>query len=161
MLSRSWLAAGAVALLAFSHYQAYDLGAGHEKTKAALEARKVADAAETRRVRELQDNQDKADRIQANALNELENRHRGELDAFSRTAERLREQIRTADADKKRDTAGIPDGAAGAKNPGDLLAVVLDRCISRVGELAAIADERAVKRAGAEALYNSVRGTGQ
>lgn len=160
MTLRNWLAvAGAVALL-FSHYQAFDLGATHEKTKAALEAKTMADAAEARRVRELQDNQAKADKAQADALNELENRHRSEIDTFNVAADRLRDQVkRASDAAKKQNPACVPDSPARAPNPGDLLAVVLDRCIARVGELARFADERGIKRSGAEAFYESVRET--
>lgn len=99
--------------------------------------------------------QAEADRVQNETIEALEGRHRVEVAGFNAAADRLREQIKRAGSASS--ATRVPDSSAGATNPGNLLAVVLDRCVARLGELAEIADIRGVKRAGAEDLYNSVR----
>lgn len=78
--------------------------------------------------------------VQADASAKLESLA-ADADTASASAARLREQVgKLLAADRLRQTSGTCASRAPAENPGNLLAVVLDKSIQRNRELAAFAD---------------------
>ncbi len=162
---RYWPAVIIAAVLAASHFYTYRFAVTVTQTRADLAATETArDAAfalafaEAAARGEEKRQQAEADRVQHETIEALE-QLQADYDRDATVADRLREQIkRYALATGRPGTnAGVPAGPAGAENPGSMLAVVLDKCVSRVRELAQIADSRGIKRQGAEDLFNSVR----
>lgn len=78
--------------------------------------------------------------VQADASAKLQSLA-ADADTASASADRLREQVgKLLAADRLRQASGTCASRTPAKNPGDMLAVVLDKSIQRNRELAAFAD---------------------
>lgn len=161
---RYWPAIAIVAALALSHYCVWRSAASVTQTRADLVmaehlrqdslAREFAQA--TARGEE-QRQQAEANRVQNEATKTLE-QLQANYDRANAVADSLRQQIKryASSTGSTPASSGVPNGSTGTGHPGNMLAVVLDRCVTRVRELAKIADSREIKRQGAEDLYNSV-----
>lgn len=162
---RYWPAVVIAAVLAASHFYTYRFAATVSQTRADLAAAALAEQsafalafAEAAARGEEKRQQAEADRVQHETIEALE-QLQADYDRDATVADGLREQIKqyALAAARPGANAGLPAGPAGAENPGNMLAVVLDKCVSRVRELAQIADSRGIKRQGAEDLFNSIR----
>lgn len=164
MVRRYWPVAVLAIALGASHFGAYRFGATVTQTQADLTAAELAEKtafalafAQAAARGEEQRRQIEAEKIQSETTQALE-KLQDAVDSSGAVVDRLRGEIkRYASASGSGKNPGVPDSPTGAANPENMLAVVLDQCVTRVRELAAIADSRGIKRQGAEELYNSVR----
>lgn len=144
----SWLAAYwkplcIVAALVVVGAQGYDMGASNVQQKWDAErvtiAKALVDNALAQRAKE-QARQDSMNQVQTNATQKLE-ALRTDADSANAAADRLREQVgKLLAADRLRQGAGTCTSRTATENPGNLLAVLLDKSIQRNRELAAFAD---------------------
>lgn len=165
VVRRYWPAMIIAVALVISHYSVWRSAVTVTQTRADLAAtahkledsfaREFAQAAARGEQRRQQAEADRAQNENYKALEQLQ----ADYDRAIADDDGLRKQIkRYADAaGRANTTSGVPDSPAGIENPGNMLAVVLDKCVSRVRELAQIADSRGIKRQGAEDLFNSIR----
>lgn len=169
VVRRYWPAIVIAVALAISHYSVWRSAVTVTQTRAdlAAAAHRLEDSfarefAQVAARGEQQRQQAEADRAQNENHKALEQLQAG-YDRAIADDDGLRKQIkRYADAaSRSGKDAGVPDSVTGNENPGNMLAVVLDRCVSRVRELAKIADSRGIKRQGAEDLYNAIRSSGE
>jgi len=95
--------------------------------------------------------------VQRDATQKLE-QARTDADGANAAADRLREQVRKLLATGGHGSnTGSATGSPPASNPGNLLAVVLDKSVQRNRELAAVADAARVNGLACEAAYESLR----
>ena len=162
-IGKYWPALVLAAVLAGSHYWAFSHGVSTTQLKADLvtadrdarDAKALADAEEAARVEEqrLQANSEKVQRDATQALEQA----RTDADSANGAADRLREQVRKLLAARNSPSSTSVSGAAQrVENPGNLLAVVLDKSVERNKQLAKIADDARVKRAQCQALYEGL-----
>lgn len=166
---RYWPALVIAGALAVSHYSVWRSAVTVTQTRAdlATAAHKLEDSfarefAQAAARGEQQRQQAEADRAQ-NENNKALEQLQADYDRAISDDDSLRKQIkRYADAaSRSGKDADVSDSSTGNPGSGNMLAVVLDRCVSRVRELAKIADSRGIKRQGAEDLYNAVRSSGE
>lgn len=97
--------------------------------------------------------QAKMNEVQANAAKQIEEAQAGTAVAGN-SADRLRKQVDDLlAADRARRKAGTCTGSSSAENPGNLLAVVLDKSVQRNRELAAIADSALIAARNCQAAW--------
>lgn len=143
LVLKYWKPLCIVAALVYVGAQGYDMGSSNVQQKWDAErvtiAQGLAKNAEAQRDKEYTDQQ-KMNKVQTDATQRLE-ALRTDADSANAAADRLREQVgklNTANPVCTPATAGTSRQAA--SNPGNLLAVVLDKSIQRNRELAAFAD---------------------
>ena len=115
-----------------------------------LQAR-VLDEQRTRQAEQAA--QAKMNEVQADAAKQIEDAQAGAAVAGS-SADRLRKQVDDLlAADRARRKAGTCASSSSAENPGNLLAVVLDKSVQRNRELAAIADSALIAARACQAAW--------
>lgn len=164
LLRRYWLhlaTAAAAVYIGFSLY-GHGLKQGRLEVRAewAAESKQIADAltaaSEAARAKELA-NQAAMNKVQSDATQRLE---QARLDAAgaNSAADRLREQVdKLLAADRTSQGAGSCPRRPAAQNPGNLLAVVLDKSVARNRELAAFADAAMTAAQACAAGYRAVQ----
>ena len=162
-----YVAAAAVAALAVVAYGAARYRAGDkagadrvtsdwnaERAAAAARAASASEAARVEEQRRAAAQKEIVDAHEARAR-----RARADADAAGAAAARLRDRVAALVAASGHPAAGDPSAAAASAPAGDateLLADVLGRCVSRVRELAAVADERGAAGAACERAYDAL-----
>lgn len=142
-LATYWKPLCIVAALVVVGAQGYDMGVNHVQQKWDTERATIAQAlvknAEAQRAKEYADQQ-QMNKVQTNATQRLE-ALRTDADSANAAADRLREQVGKLNAaNPVRAPTATGTSRQTASNPGNLLAVVLDKSIQRNRELAAFAD---------------------
>lgn len=143
LILKWWKPIGAALVVGYFLIAAYGAGARSVQQDWDKEAARVATAltknAEARRDKEYADQQ-QMNKVQTDATQRLE-ALRTDADSANAAADRLREQVgKLLAADRLRQASGTCTSRAPAENPGNLLAVVLDKSIQRNKQLAAFAD---------------------
>lgn len=142
-LATYWKPLCIVAALVVVGAQGYDMGVTHVQQKWDKETARVATAltknAEAQRAKEYADQQ-QMNKVQTDATQRLE-ALRTDADSANAAADRLRWQVGKLNAaNPVCPTTRTGTSSTTANNPGNLLAVVLDKSIQRNRELAAFAD---------------------
>lgn len=161
LLRRFWMPLAAALLLAGSHFAVYSHGKSVERGEwstrwadrdtADADARAAAEAAA--RAAE-QAEQAHMNKVQTDAIQRLETAQTDAAGANA-SADRLRVQVdKLLAADAARRKAGTCASSAAAENPGNLLAVVLDKSIARNRELAAFADSALIAAQACRAAWH-------
>lgn len=154
----------AIALVAGALFGAYHHGVAvtDETWQSQWNARDTRDAqakADAERVsREVEQKlQHDAERVQADATQKLEQVRSDAVNANA-AADRLRVQVQQLLASgSARSNTRISSGCAAGSDPGNLLAIVLDKSVTRNRELAAIADAAITNGRACEAQYSAMR----
>lgn len=163
----AWLAGFAVVLVIVvgSLWLAYDHGRVIEKAEwdAKWATRDLSDstarlaATDAERAKERA-HQKAIDQVQQNAEQQIDTALTHAADA-ALAADGLRSQVnKLLAADRARRAACATAGSPAVENPGNLLAVVLDKSVARNRELAAIADTARIAGLACEAAYGALRG---
>lgn len=164
LIRRYWLHALTLAAVIWVGFALYGHGVKTERLRwkaewAARDARdETARADAERAARTLeQSHQQAMNKVQADAIQELE-QVRTDAAGANSAADRLRDQVgKLLAADRARQTAGTCASRTASTNPGNLLAIVLDRSIETNRELAAFADSAVVAARACQAAYGAVR----
>lgn len=165
--SRVWPAlaasAAAIVLLVGVVWLSYDHGQSVEKAEWQAKWNKrdsddlqaAKDASEAERSLE-QAHQKAIDQVQADAEKQIDTALTHAADA-SLAADWLRGQVaKLLAADRARRDSCAPSSSQAAENPGNLLAVVLDKSVQRNRELAALADSARIAGLACEAAYKAI-----
>lgn len=142
-LTTYWKPLCIVAALIIVGAQGYDMGASKVQQDWGAErvaiARALTANAEAQRAKEFADQQN-MNKVQADATQRLE-ALRTDADSANAAADQLREQVgKLLAADRLRQATRACSSRTATENPGNLLAVVLDKSIERNKQLAAFAD---------------------
>lgn len=167
---RLWLplagGALALALLAGGLYLAYDHGRAVERAewRVRWSDRDAGDTAarlkatETERARE-QTLQHAINQVKTDAEQQIDTALTQAADAAN-AADGLRNRVeQLLAADRARRNTCTASSSAAAENPGNLLAVVLDKSVQRNRELAAVADAARIAGLACEAAYGALSGS--
>lgn len=143
LILKWWKPVGAALVFGYFLIAAYGAGARSVQQDWDKETARVAKAltknAEAQRAKEYADQQ-QMNKVQTDATQRLE-ALRTDADSANAAADRLREQVRRLNATNPVCApAATGTSRKTASNPGNLLAVVLDKSIQRNRELAAFAD---------------------
>lgn len=163
LIRRYWLHALIAATVVYVGFALYGHGLkqGRSEVRAewAAESKQIADAltaaSEAARAKELAD-QAAMNKVQSDATQRLE---QARLDAAgaNSAADRLREQVdKLLAADRAGQGSGSCSRRPAAENPGNLLAVVLDKSVARNRELAAFADAAMTAAQACAAGYRAI-----
>lgn len=163
----AWLAGLALVLVMVvgSLWLAYDHGRVTEKAEwgARWTARDLSDSVDRQAATDAERAKERAhqkaiDQVQQNAEQQIDTALTHAADA-ALAADGLRSQVnKLLAADRARRGACTPAGSPAVENPGNLLAVVLDKSVARNRELAAIADTARIAGLACEAAYGELRG---
>lgn len=143
LILKWWKPVGAALVVGYFLIAAYGAGARRVQQDWDKETARVATAltknAEAQRAKEYADQQ-QMNKVQTDATQRLE-ALRTDADSANAAADRLREQVRKLNvANPVCTPTTVGTGRKATSNPGNLLAVVLDKSIQRNRELAAFAD---------------------
>ena len=160
LILKWWKPIGAVLLVAAVWIHGDQYGAGRIQQKWDAErvtiAQALADNANAQRAKEYADQQ-QMNKVQTDATQRLE-ALRTDADSANAAADRLREQVANLLApDRVRQASGTCTSSQTASNPGNLLAVVLDKSIQRNRELAAFADAAITAAQSCQTAYEKAR----
>lgn len=122
------------------------------------DAKAAASAIEAERDQE-QAYQRSINQVQQNAEKQIDTALTQVADAVN-AADGLRSRVnQLLAADRERRNSCTSPGGSPAENPGNLLAVVLDKSVARNRELAALADSARIAGLACEAAYSALRGS--
>lgn len=161
---RGWFVLGVLLVVVGCLWLAYDHGRSVEKAewqaswndRDAHDAKAKLTATETEREKE-QALQRTIDQVQQDAEKKIDTALTQAADAAT-AADGLRQRVnQLLAADRARRSACATSGSTAAENPGNLLAVVLDKSVARNRELAALADSTRIAGLACEAAYNAIR----
>lgn len=156
----NWKLVVAIAVIACGLATSFHYGQKDRQAEWDAESRQIADAlvisAKAARDKE-QSLQNHMNEVQANASQQAE-KLRADADGAADAASRLRKQVGELLASRGGEAASACSSRPAAENPGNLLAVLLDKSVTRNRELAAFADSALNAAKSCTAAYEKARG---
>lgn len=156
----NWKLIASIAIIAGGLLVSFHYGQKDRQADWDAESRQIADAlvisAKAARDKE-QSLQNHMNEVQANASQQAE-KLQADADSATDAASRLRKQVGELLASGGSKTASACSSRPAAENPGNLLAVLLDKSVTRNRELAAFADSALNAAKSCAAAYEKARG---